>query len=389
MSGDVATRIQAVAFAWHIFTLHHQPLDLGLVGFTLFLPSVLLVLVSGYMVDRYDRKSIVMIATVIEIAATLGFLHLALAGETRLWPYLAVILVIGAARAFASPAERSLLVNLVAPERYVAMSATYSTVRQLLIVGGPAAGGALVASGTVVALWTVTALLSLSVVALVALRMPARTPFASGEAPTLRDALGGLHFIRSNPVILGAISLDLFAVLFGGATALLPVYADTILRVGPVGLGILRSAPAAGAFATALFFSRRPPAAKVGRTLLTAVAIFGTAIIVFGLSHDVRLSLGALAVAGAADMVSVVIRSGLVQLNTPDAMRGRVNAVENVFIGASNELGEFESGTLAALIGSVPAVVAGGAGTLAVCGLWFVMFPQLRRADALISRPQA
>jgi len=220
-------------------------------------------------------------------------------------------------------------------------------------------------------------------IALALLPLPARVPLAANARVTLHDALGGLRFIRAQPIILGAISLDLFAVLFGGATALLPAFADTILRVGPVGLGLLRAAPSVGGFLVAVYLARRPPQTNVGRTLLAAIAVFGVGTIVFGLSRAFGLSLVALAVLGGADMISVAIRSGLVQLNTPDEMRGRVSAVENVFIGASNELGAFESGTLAAFIGTVPSVILGGSATLAVVLLGAIVFPRLARADTL------
>jgi MFS family permease len=381
LSADIASQVQAVAVAWHVFTLHHRPFDLGLVGLTLFLPAALLVLVTGLFADRHDRRTIVALATAAEMVAALAFLALVLTHADRLWPYLLSLLAIGTARAFGAPAERGMLLALVPESAYLRVAALYSAIRQIVAVAGPALGGALVALGTAPALAASALLLALSIGALLALRIPPRPALAGGHATTLHDAFGGLRFIRDQPVILGAISLDLFAVLFGGATALLPAYADTILRVGPVGLGILRSAPAAGAALTAAYLARRPLRTRVGRTLLASVAVFGLATIVFGLSRNLGLSFAALTVAGGSDMISVVIRSGLVQLSTPDAMRGRVNAVENVFIGASNELGAFESGTLAALIGTVPAVVAGGAATLAVVALCMLVFPQLRRFD--------
>jgi MFS family permease len=274
-----------------------------------------------------------------------------------------------------------MLLAVVPESEYLRVSALYSAIREIVGVAGPALGGALVAVSTAVALETAAALLALSIGGLLALRIAPRAPFAHPERVTLHAAFGGLRFIRDQPVILAAISLDLFAVLFGGATALLPAYADVILRIGPVGLGFLRAAPAAGAAAAAVWMARRPIRSKAGPTLLIAVAIFGLATIVFGASRHFALSFAALSISGAADMVSVVIRTGLVQLTTPDAMRGRVNAVENVFIGASNELGAFESGTVAALIGIVPAVVAGGAATLAVVAACGVVFPQLRHFD--------
>jgi MFS family permease len=387
LSADVAVGIQGIAVAWHVFSLHHRPFDLGLVGLSLFLPAVILVLVTGLVADRRDRRLIVITTTLAEMAAALGLLGLVEWHVDRLWPYLVILLAIGTARAFGAPAERGMLLALVDETDYLRVSATYSAVREIAAVGGPALGGALVAIGTPVAFGTTAILLAASVGGLAALRLRPRYTPATREPATLSDALGGLRFIRSQPVILAAISLDLFAVLFGGATALLPAYADAILHIGPVGLGLLRSAPAAGAGVSAVFLARKPPRASVGRTLLVAVAVFGLATIVFGISRNFGLSLAALALLGAADMVSVVIRTGLVQLTTPDAMRGRVNAVENVFIGASNELGAFESGTLAALIGVVPAVVAGGAATLGIVAICVVAFPQLRRFDRFERSP--
>ena len=290
LSGDIAAGIQSLAVAWYVFTLHHRPFDLGLVGLTLFLPSALLVLVTGLFADRHDRKRILIVATAAEIGAALAFLGLVLGHERQLWPYLGTVLAMGVARAFAAPAERGLLLALVPQLNYLRVSATYSSIRQLVAVGGPAAGGALVAVGTPFALGTCAALLAVSVTGLLALPLPTRA-VSRHDAATLHDALGGLRFIRAQPVILAAISLDLFAVLFGGATALLPAYADAILHAGPAGLGVLRAAPAFGAFASAIYLARRPPATNVGRTLLVAVSVFGAATIVFGASRSFGLSL--------------------------------------------------------------------------------------------------
>ncbi len=381
LSADVATAVAGIAVAWHVFTLHHRAFDLGLVGLTLFLPAILLVLVTGLFADRHDRKTIVIAAAGLEMAATLAFLTLVTTHAGRLAPYLAVVFAIGTARAFSAPAERGMLLRIVPQAEYLRVSAAYAAIRELVAVGGPALGGALVALGTPVALVTSCGLLALGVVALAAVRLDPRAIVARERPLSFHDALGGLRFIRAQPVILAAMSLDLFAVLFGGATALLPAFSDTILHTGPIGLGFLRSAPALGAAATAVYLARRPLRTNVGRTLLLAVAVFGLATMLFGGSRTFGLSLAALVLAGAADMVSVVIRTGIVQLATPDAMRGRVNAVENVFIGGSNELGAFESGTAAALIGLVPAVIAGGVATLAVVAVCAVCFPQLRRFD--------
>lgn len=383
LSAEVAGQIQEVAIGWYVFTLHHRAFDLGLVGLTLFLPTIVLALVTGLVADRISRKAIILVTIGLEVAATVAFIALAGRHVDRIAPYLGLILLLGIARAFATPAERGMLLALVPRERYMHVSSLFSSIRKVVQIAGPALGGALVAIGTPVALAAAALMLLVGAVAVTCLPLPARPPVASSSGSTWHDALGGLRFIRAQPIILGAISLDLFAVLFGGATALLPAFADTILRVGPVGLGLLRAAPSVGGFLVAVYLARRPPTSRVGRTLLWTIVVFGAATIVFGLSQSLGISLVALAILGGADMISVAIRSGLVQLNTPDAMRGRVSAVENVFIGASNELGAFESGTLAALIGTVPSVVFGGSATIVVVLLWALLFPRLARVDTL------
>lgn len=380
LSGDVAYQIQAVAVAWYVFTLQHRAFDLGLVGLALFLPAFAFALPAGIFSDRHERRAIVRAATLLEAACVVAFIAAIAAHVALLAAYLAILAVLGSARAFGTPAERALLPGIVPPEEYVSAQATYSSLRQLTVIGGPAIGGVLVGISTPFALGVAACALIASAFFLGALRTERA---ADVRPPRWRDAFEGVRFIFSRPVVAGAISLDLFAVLFGGVTALLPAFADGVFSVGPAGLGALRSAPALGAACVAVWIARRPLRRRVGPALLSAVAAFGAAIIAFGLSRHFALSLALLALAGAADMVSVVIRSGLVQLATPDAMRGRVNAVENVFIGASNELGEFESGTLAAVVGVVPAVVAGGIGTLVIIALWSVFFPALRRADRI------
>ena len=378
--GDLAYQVQSVAIAWHIFMLRHRPFDLGLVGLALFLPALLFALPAGVVSDRVDRRALVAGTQCLEAVAVAALVLAIVYGERGLGVYLAILTVVGSARAFGVPAERSLLPNIVPLERYLRAQATYSSLRQLIVIGGPALGGLLVAASTPVALALASVALVISSYLLAWLQI-VRT--VSTAPPTLRDAFEGLRFVWSRPVVGAAISLDLFAVLFGGATALLPAFADGVFHLGPTGLGLLRSAPAVGAALVAGYLARHPPRRHVGPLLLLCVAAFGAATIAFGLSRNVGLSLALLAVAGGSDMVSVVIRNGLVQLGTPDAMRGRVNAVENVFIGASNELGAFESGTLAAFVGVVPSVVLGGAGTLAIIAIWSLVFPALRRADEI------
>jgi MFS family permease len=379
--GDIAVQIQSVAIGWHVFALDHRALDLGLVGLVLFVPTFVLSLPAGVVADRYDRVKIVTLGLFTEAAGSFAFVALVAAGERRILAFLAVLAVIGIARAFTAPAERTLLPSILSAAAFMRGQALYSSARELAVIGGPALGGILVALGAPLAFGASGTLLVLAAGAFVFLRVD--PPLHEGEPPTMRSALEGVRFILNRPIVLGAISLDLFAVLFGGVTAILPIYADSILRVGPVGLGLLRSAPAAGAALAALWFARRPPERHIGALLLTAVATFGAATLVFAVSKNIVLSLTMLALLGAGDMVSVVIRNGLLRMNTPDAMRGRVNAAENVFIGASNELGAFESGALAALLGTVTSVVAGGAATLVVVAAWALFFPQLRDADRL------
>ncbi len=379
LTGDVAYQVQAVAVAWHIFQLHHQALDLGLVGLALFVPTLVLALPAGVLADRLDRRLTVSITASSEAVFVALFVLAIVNGITATAPYFAILVLIGTARAFGTPAERALLPTIVTSDRFIRAQATYSTFRQFTVIGGPALGGLLVAISTQFALGSCVALLAISAIFIRALRIE-RPDAPKPPPPSLHEALEGVRFIRSVPELAGAISLDLFAVLFGGATALLPAFADAF-HAGPHGLGLLRSAPAVGSALVAATIARKPLERRIGPVMFACVAIFGIATIAFGLSHNFVFSLAMLALAGGADMVSVVIRSGLVQLGTPEAMRGRVLAVENVFIGASNELGAFESGAFAALVGVVPSVVIGGIGTLVVIAVWAGMFPALRSAD--------
>jgi MFS family permease len=382
LTGEGASQVQTVAIGWTVYAIHHRAFDLGLVGLVMFAPSLLLVFVTGHVVDRYNRKIIIITAAVAEAVCSLVLAALALAHVRDLGVTLGVVLALGIARAFGTPAERTILVNIVGNAGYVRVQARYSSMREIVVIAGPALGGALLAISDAAAFLAASALIfaSLAGFALVKVRATQRAAGAEFDAGS---ALDGIRFILSRPIVFGAIFLDLFAVLFGGASALLPIYAVQILHVGAFGFGLLRSAGGAGASVMAILLSHRPPRRHVGPTLLCAVAGFGVATLVFAYSRNLWLSIAALAAAGALDMISVVIRQGLVQLNTPDAMRGRVNAVESVFIGASNELGAFESGTLAQFAGAVPAVAIGGAATLAVVGICAFAFPALRRADII------
>jgi MFS family permease len=381
LPASLAVQMQSVAVGWQVYDVTHQPLSLGLVGLAQFLPVFGFALVTGHVADSFNRRRIVAICIAVQLLCSLLLLALVHGGGGKVWPIYGVLVLFGTARAFAGPAMQSLLPNLVPRELLTRAFAWNSFSFQAMTIGGPALGGFVYALGPTYVYAASAGLFLLSFVSVLMIRKPMAQRDLKGI--DRESVLAGIRFIRARPAIAGAISLDLFAVLFGGATALLPVYARDILAIGPQGLGILRSAPAVGAVAVGLLLTRFSLGRHAGRTMFVAVALFGLATIVFGLSKDFFLSLAALVVLGASDMVSVFVRQNLVQRSTPDAMRGRVNAVNSVFIGASNELGEMESGATAAWLGSVEAVVVGGIGTLAVMLLWFWRFPQLRAVDRL------
>ena len=365
--------------------MRHSAFDLGLVGLVLFTPSLVLAPLAGLAADRFDRRAVVAVTSVVQIAVSAALIPLsARHGPGALGAVLVVLAVAGTARAFRYPAAASLLPAIVPAHEYMRANAAASAVREVMQVGGPAAGGVLVALSPSAAYGTAMAAFALGAVFTLAIPLLQRAPIEGGVA--WRDVFAGLQFLRAKPVLSGAISLDLFAVLFGGATALLPIYAAQVFHVGPAGFGALRASLALGTALSALVLARRPIHRHAGPRLLAAVACFGAATVAFGVSTSLWIAIPALAAAGAADMVSMAIRDALIALRTPDVMRGRVTAVEGVFIVASNELGEFESGTLAAFIGAVPAVVLGGVATLAVAGLWAWRNPSLRHADAVASR---
>ena len=377
----LAIQMQAVAIGWQIYDLTRRPLDLGLVGLAQFLPSLGLALVTGHVADRYDRRTVMALCIIVEALCAVLFLTFMLQGGTNTLFLFGVLVLFGTARAFEFPASVALMPNLVPQRLFTNAAAWSSSSWQVATIVGPAIGGLLYAIGPEAVYGCCVLMFLLSAFLVNTIRIEHRE--REQMAATWESVVAGISFIRGQPVVLGAASLDLFAVLLGGATALLPVYARDILHVGPWGLGLLRSAPAVGALVTALIVARWPIQRHAGAILLGAVGVFGLSIVVFGLSHNLWLSLLALTTLGASDMVSVVIRRVLVLVKTPDEMRGRVSAVESVFIGASNELGEFESGVTAAWFGVVPAVVLGGLGTLAVVGLWAHIFPQLRQVDSL------
>ncbi len=377
----LAIQMQAVAIGWQVYDLTRRPLDLGLVGLAQFLPSLGLALITGHVADRYDRRTVMALCIIVEALCAVLFLTFTLQDGTNMPFLFGVLVLFGTARAFEFPASVALMPNLVPPRLFTNAAAWSSSAWQVATIVGPAIGGLLYTIGPEAVYGCCILMFLLSVFLVSTIRIERRE--REQKAATWESVVAGISFIRGQPVVLGAVSLDLFAVLLGGATALLPVYARDILHVGPWGLGLLRSAPAVGALVMALLIARRPIQRHAGAILLGAVGIFGLSIVVFGLSHNLWLSLLALTILGASDMISVVIRRVLVLVKTPDEMRGRVSAVESVFIGASNELGEFESGVTAAWFGVVPAVVLGGLGTLAVVGLWVRIFPQLRRVDSL------
>jgi MFS family permease len=376
-----ATQIVSVAVGWQMYDVTKNAFYLGLIGLFQFLPSLVLVLVTGSVADRYNRRAIVAICMFVGAISTALMLAMTVSGTFAPMPVFAVMVLFGLERAFMAPAVQSLAPNLIPPEDLPNAVAWNSSSWQAATIIGPVAGGLLYGLGADIAYAVALALLLASSVLTVMIPKPAQR--MSREKPTWTTLLAGFRFIRSEPIVLGAISLDLFAVLLGGATALMPVFARDVLTVGPWGLGLLRSAPGVGAIITALLLASFPIRHRAGLFMFVGVAIFGAATVAFGLSTSVWISVAALAVMGAADMISVYVRETLIALWTPDDVRGRVSAVNMVFVGASNELGEFRAGTMAHYIGAVPAVVVGGFGTLAVAVVWALSFPKLRRVDNL------
>ncbi|MET0519864.1 MAG: MFS transporter [Burkholderiaceae bacterium] len=379
----LATQVQAVVVAWQVYDLTRTPIALAYVGLAQFLPMLLLLLPAGDLIDRYSRKPILAISWAVGCACSAALWWLAGHGAAGVNGIYAVLLVFGCSRAFSGPALQSLLPQIVPRQHLAQAIAANGMLIRSASIGGPFLGGLLYAAGGGALTYAVCLACFALGTALLVLRVPvARTPVTSSASGTIWQRFGaGIHFIRSRPIILGTISLDLFAVLLGGVVALLPVYAREILHVGPQGLGALRSAMAVGEVTAGLYLSARPFDRHVGARMFIAVAVFGLANLVFSLSSVFWLSLAALAVAGAADMVSVYIRGALVQFSTPDEMRGRVNAVNMLFIGSSNELGEFRAGSAAASLGLVPAAVTGALCTLGVVGTWALLFKPLRRVD--------
>jgi MFS family permease len=376
----MAIQVQSVAIGWQIYDMEHTPMALGLVGLCQFLPMFLLTLPAGDITDRLNQRLVYSLAASLQAVCSVLFLALSLFTPHSALPFYAVLVLFGAARGFSGPSGSSLLPFLVPRENLPRSISVNVSAFNAAIIAGPALGGFLYGLGPV-AVYSIC-IAGFALAAGIVSGLGGRRFVPEKTLATRLERVGeGVRFVRSRPVVIGAISLDLFAVLLGGATALLPIYARDILHVGPHGLGLLRSAPAAGAFLMGAWLARHPLQRHVGGKMFAAVAIFGLATIAFGISWSFPLSLLALFVLGAADLVSVNIRAALIQLSTPDNMRGRVSAVSQLFIGASNELGEFESGATAALMGTVPAVVAGGIGTLLVVAGWMKLFPPLRRVN--------
>ncbi len=412
LASTAAGQMLLVALGWQMYDLTGSAWDLGLVGLAQFLPALLLALPAGHTIDRHDRRRVLALVLALQAVVATALAIASGADGLGRGGLLAVSVVLGALRAFQMPASQALLPQLVPFERLPQALALSASALQGAIIGGPALGGALYAlapallaavsgataasglaggsaspgadTGAGAALVYAVCALGFALALAAVLRLQPRPVTGLREPMSIRSLAAGLRFIAERPVVLGAVSLDLFAVLLGGATALLPIFARDILLTGPGGLGLLRAAPAVGALAMSLLLARWPVQRRSGAWLLGAVAVYGVTMVGFGLSRQLGWSIALLALSGAADMVSVVIRQSLVQLATPDAMRGRVSAVNGVFIGASNQLGEFESGATAALFGPVASVVVGGLGTVAVVLVWARWFPALARHDRLV-----
>ena len=375
----LGTQIQSVAVGWQVYDITRDPVALGYVGLSVFLPMLLLVLPAGDMADRVDRRFMLMASYLVQIAASAAMLTLTLTGVTSMWAFYSVITLLGVALGLSQPAMQSVLPFLVTLDKLPQAIAWNSSAFRIAVIGGPAVGGFLYDFGAATNYSLCLVLYVFVFIGMASLRIRPQKRAPGGSA--YKRIVDGIVYMRRRPILFGAISLDLFAMFLGGTNALLPIFARDILQIGPAGLGFLRTAPAMGAAVVAFVLSRWQLHRHTGKAMFACVAMFGVATIVFGLSRELWLSVVALAVTGAADMISVYVRSAYIQLATPDHMRGRVGSVNSLFISASNELGEFRSGMTAGALGTVPAVVVGGFGTLCVVGLWMWLFPPLRRVD--------
>jgi MFS family permease len=376
----LGTQIQSVAVGWQVYDITRDPVALGYVGLSIFLPMLLLVLPAGDLADRVDRRFMLMASYLVQVLASAMLLVLTLTGVKAMWAFYSVITLLGVALGLSQPAMQSFLPFLVTLDKLPQAIAWNASAYRTAVIAGPALGGFLYDLGPAVNYSLCLGLYIFTLIAMWNLRIRAQKSLPSSSS-TLERIVDGIVYMRQRPILFGAISLDLFAMLLGGTTALLPIFARDVLHTGPAGLGFLRMAPAMGAAMVAIVLARWQLHRHTGISMFTCVAIFGAATIVFGLSREFYLSMAALVVTGAADMVSVYVRSALVQLATPDHMRGRVGSLNSLFVGASNELGEFRAGMMAGLFGTVPAVVIGGFGTLTVVALWMGLFPPLRRVD--------
>jgi MFS family permease len=380
MAMAFSMQMQNVAIGWYVYVLTNSPLSLGFVGLAQFLPAILLVLVTGHAADRFDRRRVVITSLAVQALVSIALLPVIFSATPKVWLIYAIVFVLGAGRSFSQPSLAALLPNVVSLDDFPRAVSISTSSLQIALIGGPALGGLLLA-------WNGAALFCLAaalngVAALLMMRVKAR-PTLVGSGAACAGLLAGFSYLRANRLVLGAISLDLFAVLLGGVTALLPIFARDILAVGPTGLGLLRSGPAIGAVLVGLVLARHPLRENVGAIMLSTVAAYGAATIVFALSRSFPLSAAAMIALGGFDMVSMVLRQTMVQLGTPEAMRGRVSAINSVFIGASNQLGDFESSVAAVFLGAVGSAIFGGVGTLIVVALWAWRFPELRRANRL------
>jgi MFS family permease len=382
----VSTEMQSVAVGWQVYEMTRRPMDLGLVGLAQFLPGILLFLVSGNVADRFERRKLIVLCYCGFALCSALLLLISLRGTHSVYPIYAVIVLLGVVRSLNGPVSRALLPQLVPEEHFPSAIAWASSVFQFATILGPSLGGVVYAAFRGPSAVYALGLIAATFAVLATLQIKTQSKQRLREPVNLKTILAGFHYIWREKLILGSISLDLFAVLLGGSVALLPVYAREILHTGPWGLGLLRSAPGFGAAVMAILLAYKPLKRRAGITMLWCVAGFGAATVLFAVSRSLVISLAALFFVGATDVVSVIVRQMLIQLGTPDEMRGRVNAVDMVFIGASNELGQFESGLTAQWFGTVPAVVLGGIGTLAVTALWAWTFPELRTADSLTDR---
>jgi len=379
LASSMGYQMLALVIGWQVYQLTNSALDLGLVGLIQFAPAVVLTLLIGHAADRYDRRTIIRAAQGVNVVAALVITVALFTHSLSRDLLFAAVFLIGCARAFEVPTASALVPALVPAPLISRAVAAWTSANQTAVICGPALGGLIYTVSPVVVTAICVVFFSTAMTFVTLIRIIGAS--AGREPPSFASVLAGFDFIRTRRRLLGVITLDLFVVILGGATALLPIYARDILVVGPIGLGLLRSAPAVGALLTALVLSRHPVERHIGPKMFAVVAIYGVATVVFGLSTWFPLSLAALAVLGASDAVSIVIRFSLVQIETPDAMRGRVSAINYLFVGSSNTLGEFESGAVAAWLGAVPSVLIGGIGSLVIAAAWMFMFPGLRRLD--------